>query len=77
MLTVECKVHFEIGRKSRKKLEVGDTPPELRERSRNDATDELTMNPGRSIFRGSFVPPGFARVCARFGSRRRTKRAPS
>jgi hypothetical protein len=27
MLTVECKVHFEIGRKSRKKLEVGDTPP--------------------------------------------------
>lgn len=28
MLTVECKVHFEIGRKSRKKLEVGDTPPD-------------------------------------------------
>lgn len=27
-LTVECKVHFEIGRKTRKKLEVGDAPPE-------------------------------------------------
>jgi len=27
MLTVECKVHFEVGRKSRKKLEVGDAPP--------------------------------------------------
>ena len=28
---------------------------ELIFRSRNDATDELTMNPGRAIFRGSFV----------------------
>jgi hypothetical protein len=28
MLTVECKVHFEIGRKTRKKLEVGDAPPD-------------------------------------------------
>jgi hypothetical protein len=27
-LTVECKVHFEIGRKTRKKLEVGDAPPD-------------------------------------------------
>lgn len=32
---------------------------ELRFRSRNDATDELTMNPGRAIFRGSFV---YARI---------------
>jgi len=28
MLTVECKVHFEIGRKTRKKLTVGDAPPD-------------------------------------------------
>lgn len=28
MLTVECKVHFEIGRKTRKKLEVGGAPPD-------------------------------------------------
>ncbi len=28
MLTVEYKVYFEIGRKSRKKLEVGDAPSE-------------------------------------------------
>ena len=27
MLTVKCKVHFEMGRKARKKLEVGDAPP--------------------------------------------------
>jgi len=32
---------------------------ELRERSRNDATDELTANSGRAIFRGSFV---YARI---------------
>jgi hypothetical protein len=37
MLTVECKVHFEIGRKSRKKLEVGDTPPD----------PEALVEPGR------------------------------
>lgn len=28
MLIVKCKVHFEIGRKTRKKLKVGDAPPE-------------------------------------------------
>ena len=28
MLTVKCKVHFEIERKARKKLEVGDAPPD-------------------------------------------------
>ncbi len=28
MLTVECKVHFEVGRKTRKKLEVGDATPD-------------------------------------------------
>ena len=28
MLTVECKVHFQVGRKTRKKLNVGDPPPE-------------------------------------------------
>jgi len=28
MLTVEYRVHFEIGRKSRKKLAVGDAPPD-------------------------------------------------
>lgn len=27
MLTVECKVHFEIGRKARKNLKVGNAPP--------------------------------------------------
>ncbi len=27
MLTVKCNVHFEIGRKTRKKLKVGDVPP--------------------------------------------------
>ncbi|MBI5864791.1 MAG: hypothetical protein HZB38_09830 [Planctomycetes bacterium] len=37
MLTVECKVHFEIGRKSRKELEVGDTPPD----------PETLVEPGR------------------------------
>lgn len=37
MLTVECKVHFEIGRKSRKKLEVGDAPP----------NPEALVEPGR------------------------------
>jgi len=37
MLTVECKVHFEIGRKSRKKLEVGDAPPD----------PEALVQPGR------------------------------
>lgn len=37
MLTVECKVHFEIGRKSRKKLEVGDAPP----------APEMLVEPGR------------------------------
>jgi len=26
-LTVECKVHFEVGRKARKKLKVGNAPP--------------------------------------------------
>jgi hypothetical protein len=31
------------------------TSRELILRSRNNATDELTMNPGRAIFRGSFV----------------------
>ncbi len=28
MLTVECKVHFEVGRKARKTLRAGDPPPE-------------------------------------------------
>jgi hypothetical protein len=37
MLTVESKVHFEIGRKSRKKLEVGDAPPD----------PETLVEPGR------------------------------
>jgi hypothetical protein len=37
MLTVECKVHFEIGRKTRKKLEVGDAPPD----------PEALVEPGR------------------------------
>lgn len=37
MLTVECKVHFEIGHKSRKKLEVGDAPPD----------PETLVEPGR------------------------------
>jgi len=27
MLTVECKVHFEVGRRTRKKLKAGDPPP--------------------------------------------------
>lgn len=37
MLTVECKVHFEIGRKTRKKLEAGDAPPD----------PEALVEPGR------------------------------
>lgn len=37
MLTVECKVHFEIGRKTRKKLEVGDATPD----------PEALVEPGR------------------------------
>jgi hypothetical protein len=28
MLTVECKVHFEVGRKTRRKLHVGAAPPQ-------------------------------------------------
>ncbi len=36
-LTVECKVHFEVGRKARKKLKVGDPP----------ATLETLVEPGR------------------------------
>jgi len=27
MLTVECKVHFEVGRRTRKKLKAGNPPP--------------------------------------------------
>ncbi len=37
MLTVRCKVHFEIGRKTRKKLEVGEAPP----------APEALVEPGR------------------------------
>lgn len=37
MLTVECKVHFEIGSKTRKKLEVGDAPSD----------PEALVEPGR------------------------------
>jgi len=36
-LTVKCKVHFEVGRKARKKLKVGDPP----------ATLETLVEPGR------------------------------
>jgi hypothetical protein len=37
MLTVECKVRFEIGRKTRKKLQVGDAQP----------APETLVEPGR------------------------------
>ena len=37
MLTVECKVHFEMGRKARKKIEVGDALP----------NPEALVEPGR------------------------------
>lgn len=37
MLTVTCKVHFEMGRKTRKKLKVGDAPP----------APEALVEPGR------------------------------
>lgn len=36
-LTVRCKVHFQVGRKRRKKLEVGDAPPD----------PETLVEPGR------------------------------
>ena len=29
-MLIECKVHFEIGRKTRKTLKVGDAPPDPR-----------------------------------------------
>ena len=29
-MLVECKVHFEVGRRTRKKLKVGDAPPDPR-----------------------------------------------
>jgi len=38
MLTVECKVHFETGRKTRKTLEVGDVSP---------PAPETLVEPGR------------------------------
>lgn len=37
MLTVKCNVHFEIGRKTRKKLNVGEAPP----------NPEALVEPGR------------------------------
>lgn len=36
-LTIQCKVHFQVGRKARKELEVGEAPP----------APETTVEPGR------------------------------